>query len=219
MEVKTGSANDNKIIIGGNADIAGARLHGSNISGKGNELIINGWHGKVASVDGFNAIRFNDVKWEDNGTVVNINDGSAADLHGTEVDAGHIHFTNSKEINANERIVLIHSENDAHEFDDVKIQSGGFTAGVAAEGSGEAVLQNGDLVYKITGINTARQTNLVAENRAVAAAFVNQGTDLISDSLDTLSRDDNYGVKTFAAVHGNSSKYERLEHYRRCWQF
>ena len=52
------------------------------------------------------------------------------------------------------------------------------------------------------------QTHLVAQNHAVAAAFVNQGTDLISDSLDTLSRDDNYGVKTFAAVHGNHSKYD-----------
>ena len=52
------------------------------------------------------------------------------------------------------------------------------------------------------------QIDLVAENRAVAAAFVNQGTDLISDSLDTISRDDNYGVKTFAAVHGNRSKYD-----------
>ena len=43
---------------------------------------------------------------------------------------------------------------------------------------------------------------------AVAAAFVSQGTDLISDSLDTISRDSNYGVKTFAAVHGNRSKYD-----------
>lgn len=52
------------------------------------------------------------------------------------------------------------------------------------------------------------QTHLVAQNHAVAAAFVNQGTDLISDSLDTLSRDHKYGVKTFAAVHGNHSKYD-----------
>ncbi len=208
LEVKTGSANNNKVIISGSADIAGARLHGSNINGTGNELIINGWHGAVSSIDGFNAIRFNDVKWQNNGTVVNINDGSAADLHGTEIDAGHINFTDSKAINANGRMVLIHSENDEHELDDAKVQSGGFTAGVAVQGSGEAVLQNGDLVYKITDIKTARQTNLVAENRAVAAAFINQGTDLISDSLDTLSRGDNYGIKTFAAVHGNSSKYD-----------
>ena len=60
----------------------------------------------------------------------------------------------------------------------------------------------------VTGVERNKQVDLVASNRAVAAAFVNQGTDLIADSLDTLSRDDKYGVKTFAAVHGNRSKYD-----------
>ena len=60
----------------------------------------------------------------------------------------------------------------------------------------------------VTGVERNKQVDLVAENRAVAAAFVNQGTDLIADSLDTLSRDGKYGVKTFAAVHGNRSKYD-----------
>ena len=69
-------------------------------------------------------------------------------------------------------------------------------------------MENGDLVYQINGIHAAKQTKLVAENRAVAAAFINQGTDLISDSLDALSRDDSYGIKTFAAVQGNRSKYD-----------
>ena len=60
----------------------------------------------------------------------------------------------------------------------------------------------------VTGVERNKQVDLVASNRAVAAAFVNQGTDLIADSLDTLSRDGKYGVKTFAAVHGNRSKYD-----------
>ena len=60
----------------------------------------------------------------------------------------------------------------------------------------------------VTGVERNKQVDLVAENRAVAAAFVNQGTDLIADSLDTLSRDGKYGIKTFAAVHGNRSKYD-----------
>ena len=67
---------------------------------------------------------------------------------------------------------------------------------------------NQTITATIKDVKIADQTNLVAENRAVAAAFVNQGTDLIADSLDTLSRDGKYGVKTFAAVHGNRSKYD-----------
>lgn len=88
--------------------------------------------------------------------------------------------------------------------------AGNFTAGVAIEGTGTAeVASDGNSVkYTLTKVKHTDQIDLVAENRAVAAAFVNQGTDLISDSLDTISRDSNYGVKTFAAVHGNRSKYD-----------
>ena len=83
-----------------------------------------------------------------------------------------------------------------------------FTAGVAVIGTGEVVSDTNSVKYVLKEVKQNKQIDLVAENRAVAAAFVNQGTDLISDSLDTLSRDGNYGVKTFAAVHGNRSKYD-----------
>ena len=83
-----------------------------------------------------------------------------------------------------------------------------FFAGVATEGTGTATVNDdGSIDFTVDTLKANSQIDLVAENRAVAAAFVNQGTDLISDSLDTISRDSNYGVKTFAAVHGNRSKY------------
>ena len=84
-----------------------------------------------------------------------------------------------------------------------------FLAGVTINGDGNFTVDaNSNVIYTVQEVKTNKQIDLVAENRAVAAAFVNQGTDLISDSLDTLSRDGNYGVKTFAAVHGNRSKYD-----------
>ena len=77
---------------------------------------------------------------------------------------------------------------------------------------GDEVLNQTEMVGALSavvkGVERNAQTDLVASNRAVAAAFINQGTDLIADSLDTLSRDGKYGVKTFAAVHGNRSKYD-----------
>ncbi len=77
------------------------------------------------------------------------------------------------------------------------------------DGKRAEVASDGNSVkYTLTEIKQNSQIDLVAQTRAVAAAFVNQGTDLISDSLDTISRDSNYGVKTFAAVHGNRSKYD-----------
>ena len=83
-------------------------------------------------------------------------------------------------------------------------------AGVAAVVTSDIAKDeaNQTITATIKDVKLADQTKLVAENRAVAAAFINQGTDLIADSLDTLSRDGKYGVKTFAAVHGNRSKYD-----------
>ena len=219
-EFKTGdttaSMNNNMVIVSGNADISNAALHGigssgssgGKISGSGNTLIINGWHGSVKTVDGFNNVVFKEVVWQDNGKVLNITDGENSSLKDAEIDASHIHFDDASDINDNDSMILIHAENDNNELSSSKIQSGNFTAGVAVEGDGEAKVENGDLVYQINGIHAAKQTKLVAENRAVAAAFINQGTDLISDSLDALSRDDSYGIKTFAAVQGNRSKYD-----------
>ncbi len=91
--------------------------------------------------------------------------------------------------------------------DNIKVKDN-FFAGVATEGTGTATVNNDGVDFTIDTLKANSQIDLVAENRAVAAAFVNQGTDLISDSLDTISRDSNYGVKTFAAVHGNRSKYD-----------
>ena len=79
----------------------------------------------------------------------------------------------------------------------------------ASDNNGTTQTQTvGALSAVVKGVERNAQTDLVASNRAVAAAFVNQGTDLIADSLDVLSRDGKYGVKTFAAVHGNRSKYD-----------
>lgn len=205
--------NNNIVIVSGNADISNAALHGigssgGKISGSGNTLVINGWHGSVKTVDGFNNVVFKEVAWQDNGKVLNITDGKNSSLEDAEIDASHIHFDDASDINDNDSMILIHIENGNDELKSKNIQSGNFTAGVAVEGDGEAKVENGDLVYQINGIHAAKQTKLVAENRAVAAAFINQGTDLISDSLDALSRDDSYGIKTFAAVQGNRSKYD-----------
>ena len=89
--------------------------------------------------------------------------------------------------------------------DNVDVISKNITDG---EVQNETSVDTAALSAVVTGVERNPQTDLVASNRAVAAAFVNQGTDLIADSLDTLSRDGKYGVKTFAAVHGNRSKYD-----------
>ena len=207
------NSNNNIIEIRSKANIENACLFGTDKQlpkCTGNTLTINGWNGSTQSVQNFNVINFKNIKWSNSGTVLNItNNDKANALADTYLNHDNVIFTGGAEIATGNTMTLITGENLG--IDSSKINStGNFTAGVAVEGTGTAeVAADGNSVkYTLTEVKHLDQIDLVSENRAVAAAFVNQGTDLISDSLDTISRDDNYGVKTFAAVHGNRSKYD-----------
>ena len=206
-----GNAYDNEIIISGSANIENADLYGSNYSSDygntGNTLTIDGWSDSTQSVKNFNDIAFKNINWNENKPVLTITVGSADDLENTNIKT--IHIAGGSNINVGESMTLIESGNG----NDLGLTEGNvtdtFTAGVAREGLGSTIVNtNGEVSFKVNSIKLSSQAVSAAQTRAASAAFVNQGTDLISDSLDTISRDDNYGVKTFAAVHGNRSKYD-----------
>ena len=205
-----GNAYDNEIIISGNADITNANLFGSNKSnGTGNTLTIDGWNGSTVSVNNFNDIAFKNIDWNNNESILIITNQNnyTSDLTNTTIDT--INIAGGSNINVGESMTLIKSgnSNDLGLTEDNVTDT--FTAGVAREGLGSTIVNaNGEVSFKVNSIKLSGQAVSAAQTRAASAAFVNQGTDLISDSLDTISRDDNYGVKTFAAVHGNRSKYD-----------
>ena len=205
-----GTANENNIIISGSADITNANLFGYGGYGTnatGNTLIIDGWSGSTQLVNSFNDINFNNVKWQNGKTVLTITAGYTDDLTNTKINLNSI--AGGSNIKVGESMTLIKSgnSNDLGLTEDNVTDT--FTAGVAREGLGSTIVNaNGEVSFKVNSIKLSSQAVSAAQTRAASAAFVNQGTDLISDSLDTISRDDNYGVKTFAAVHGNRSKYD-----------
>ena len=205
-----GNAYDNEIIISGSANIENADLYGSNYSSDygntGNTLTINGWSGSTNSVQNFNDIAFKNINWNENKPVLTITAGSAADLDKTTIDT--IHIAGGSNINVGDKMTLIKSENSFDLGLTKNNVTNTFTAGVAREGLGSTTIDNGNVTFNIDSVKLSSQAVSAAQTRAASAAFVKQGTDLISDSLDTISRDDNYGVKTFAAVHGNRSKYD-----------
>ena len=176
-------------------------------SGTGNTLTIDGWSGPAQSVVSFNDIAFKNIRWDDGGSILAIKYGGYTTLANTKIDT--IHIAGGSNINVGESMTLIKSRNNS----DLGLMKDNvtdtFTAGVAREGLGSTNVDgNGNVTFKLDSIKVSSQAVSAAQTRAASAAFVNQGTDLISDSLDTISRDDNYGVKTFAAVHGNRSKYD-----------
>ena len=204
----SGSANGNKVIISGSADIENANLYGRNdlASGTGNTLTIDGWSDSTQSVQNFNDIAFKNIAWNEDEPVLTITKGNTGDLENTTIKT--INIAGGSNINVGESMTLIESGNNT----DLGLTEGNvtdtFTAGVAREGLGSTTIENGNVTFNINSVKLSSQAVSAAQTRAASAAFVNQGTDLISDSLDTISRDNNYGVKTFAAVHGNRSKYD-----------
>ena len=203
-----GKAYDNTVYISGSANIENANLFGYGGYGTnatGNTLTIDGWSGKTNTVQNFNDIAFKNIAWNEDGTVLTIATGDADDLTNTTIDT--INIAGGSNINVGESMTLIKNNGTLNSIGNV---TDTFTAGVAREGLGSTSVDTttGEVSFKVNSIKLSSQAVSAAQTRAASAAFVNQGTDLISDSLDTISRDDNYGVKTFAAVHGNRSKYD-----------
>lgn len=207
-------ATGNIVKIIGNSHIENASIYGgrSDIDNidviTDNTLTLDGWSGSTKSVKNFNDINFDNINWQNGETVLKITAGAKNDLANTEIYLNSI--AGGSKIAVGDTMTLIKSNKSVNlgiKKDNIKVKDN-FFAGVATEGTGTATVNNDGVDFTIDTLKANRQIDLVAENRAVAAAFVNQGTDLISDSLDTISRDSNYGVKTFAAVHGNRSKYD-----------
>ena len=202
------NASGNTIYVAANTNASEMTLSGTYNTGSDNVLNLAG-SATFKAINKFNAINFDNINWQNDGTVLTITEGADKDLANTEINLNSI--AGGSKIAVGDTMTLIESSNNVDlgiNKDNVKV-SDSFFAGVAAQGTGTATVKDdGSVAFTVDTLKANSQIDLVAENRAVAAAFVNQGTDLISDSLDTISRDDNYGVKTFAAVHGNRSKYD-----------
>ena len=211
-----------EIILRDNADVSTSNLYAFTSTGTVNTspyqpitpqkttLTLDGWSGSVKGVYKFNNIDFNKINWVSDGTVLNIKENREnGALANTMINHDNVVFSGGTKLKTGDSMTLVAGDNLDISADNVST-AGNFTAGVSIEGTGTAeVADDGNSVkYTLTEVKQNSQIDLVAQTRAASAAFVNQGTDLISDSLDTISRDSNYGVKTFAAVHGNRSKYD-----------
>ena len=215
---ENGAATGNTMTLTSSADVSSADLYGG-YSGKtdaevvqDNTLTVNDWTGSVNSLQNFKTIEFENIAWKPDATVLTVAENGAA-LSGTAINLNSIYLAGGQTFNTGEKMTLItgtETNKLAITKDNVTAPEDlSYLAGVAVKGTGEATVdENGTVTYTIKTIELAPQTDMLAETHAATAAFVNQGTDLINDSLDVLGRDGSYGVKTFAAVQGNRSTYD-----------
>ena len=197
----------NTVTIKGNTDITDAHIYGgycywanAQVQRGDNTLILDGWSGTAKIIYYFENIEFKNTTFT-NDTVLNLQEQS--DLDGLE-NITISNFSGGQKFKAGDTLTLISNTTNGL----TQGQNFNATAGVAVDVGGVIKQDGNNVVMTVNSTSLNSQTDLAAQTRAASAVFVNQGTDLISDSLDTISRDDNYGVKTFAAVHGNRSKYD-----------
>ena len=180
-------------------------LSGSNTTTAASTLNINGNGSKFNEISNFETINFKEIDLNSEAAALTV---TSANVNGTTINVNSLAGGNN--YHGGDSATLLKSANAITGTGNVTIANDIVTAGLTQDLriSTAQSADNTSIDLYVEDVSLNDQITLVAENRAVAAAFVNQGTDLISDSLDTLSRDGNYGVKTFAAVHGNRSKYD-----------
>lgn len=217
---------NNTITITGQADLKQADLYGAYISGvdtvnvnAGNDLIVDGWKGReVNSLNNFNAIKFRNIHWENEGIVVEVlNQNAESSLAGMTIDLREsTTLAGGTSLKNNDYMYFIKSANGelGTEADKVLVDQNGdsdniFTAGVAFEGTGKVeVEEDGSVKYTITSVKNTDQTDIVPVNSSLAAAFIVTGYDLVVDGLNAMEQDQLFGVKTFAIVEGHDSSYD-----------
>lgn len=191
----------NSITLSGTADVSGANLYGGNslssdATVKDNKLIINGWSGTVGSLHNFNgaeggievqALGEREYKVGDEITVITASggiDNISMDITQDAAIGVALTATGTVDIKDGQNVSLVN--------DDGKI----------SDSTGEVKVE-----YTVNNIRASDQTAITTESRAAAAAFVNQGAEVVSDSINSLQGAE-AGISTFATVSGNNSKYD-----------
>ena len=202
--------NNNTVNVRGDADLSKAALYGykadvpdKDVKAADNILHVDGWHGSLQRAANFDKVILDNAAVDKDGKSIRIEAAQADDLKGTQVRLNSL--AGGQEWSKDKTIHLLDSDKqlgiDKAEFKEY------IPAGVGLLVRGEADTSEGGLNFKVQEVKTSKQADNMASGRAVGAAFLNQGGDLIADSLNKLHFADEEGVQTFAALQGNRSKY------------
>ena len=198
-----GTTSDNTIYIGDGTKASSLQLAGSNQTSSGATLAVTGNGNTLQSIKRFDTITFDNVAFTGDAALSVTN----ADLTGTSLTVNSL--AGGQQYKLGDSVNLLSSANKI-EGTAKNISTGPITipAGLAQQLTLSTAQTDNNISLTVMSVGLTPQANMLVENHAASAAFLNQGTDLINDSLDVLGRDGTYGVKTFAAVQGNRSTYD-----------
>lgn len=146
------------------------------------------------------------IAWEKDGTVIDVT--GKADFKDTTVSVnGKLAAAAGTEISNGDSMSFIKADEltgiKAADIDDSKLYIG------FAQEADVTLTDNGNSIdFVVSGMPQAsEQTTIIGDSRTAAIAFANQGSDVLNEVLSSIE-DEEYGIKTFAVVHGNRSKYD-----------
>ena len=225
----------NLMTLSGGVDVSEAHLYGHNgmVSGGGNTLVVDHtWKSGaeagnfVQSVQNFDALVLQDVTWSpetgEDTPVISIGEG---DLTHTTVRL--VLSPDSPLPTAEGHMDLIHidktaaggeGESEVTELEGrYKNRGVLYSRGVATIGRLDVYDDERHPMDFQVGHGTAErnpQTDVIADSQTASLAFLNQGADLASDSLDLLDGRYGWGLRTFGLVYGNRSRYDAAGGFR-----
>ncbi len=219
-----GTASNNTITLKEGADVSAAHLIGgcsgsedaeasagiaaASVRSGGNALVLDGWTGSVERISDFDTLSILNQTWNTGGTILTITHAEENDLANTTLELGTMSFAGGAALEKGDAMTILTAANGVNlGLTADSISDKGFTAGIAAVGEGVlSVDENGNIRYELTEIKANSQIQLAADNRAVGAAFLNQGGDLAAEALSA-NANNVEGTDTFGAVSGTYSKY------------
>lgn len=169
---------------------------------------------KAQSLENINSINVDmtAINWEKDSAVIDVS--GTADLRGTDISAtGILAAAAGTEVQNGDTMSFIKAGTlSGAEAKNINIDN--LQIGFATEAQVEVQDGNNSIDFVITGGKQAtEQVSIIGESRTAAIAFVNQGSDILNNAFGLMD-DGKYGIKTFAAAHGNYSKYETGSHIR-----
>ena len=202
-------------IVGTNRglDLQNVRFYGNSRSTGSAQLILEDCRGmNLGSVDRFKEMNFVNTEWQTSEAAVHMT--STADVQSVKIDPNSgFYVGEGASIAVNDRMTLVDADygfGSNFELSTDENSTLYTQAGVARQLSGKLELrdlQDGGeaLDFVVTSVELSEQTILVAENRSVAVAFVNEGSDAALKALEVPNALN--GFTTFAAAEGSASEY------------
>ena len=164
-------------------------------------------------LDNPTSLTYHTLDWASTDPVVSLSTDKSYDLSGTTVDWSNLSMKNLSSLKSglNERTLLDANGSSTGLTDKSLVGTEQhLTAGTTLEGTGRALLKDGNVVYDADMHAQAQTHNVLMGNEAGIAALL-ESNDLVLDTMKNLDKSKD-GGEAFATIGGGENRYETGSH-------